>query len=121
MAYHFEQLKKFSYKIFKVNHLSGDGKNLTLNNKDESNNKMVGKIFDLNNKNSTVKKEKEKKEITNEKGHDNNQNTNKYEEPKIVLEPNKKSNIEFFYRLQLYYDDVNKEINLIKLFLLNYI
>ena len=33
---------------------------------------MVGKIFDLNNKNSTVKKEKEKKEITNEKGHDNN-------------------------------------------------
>ena len=72
MAYHFEKMKKFSYTIFKVNHLSGDGMKLTLYNKDESNNKMVGKIFALNNKNSTVKKEKEKKEITNEKGHDNN-------------------------------------------------
>jgi len=110
MSYHYEQLKKFSYKIFKVNHFSGDGKNLTLNNKDESNNKMVGRIFDLNNNNSK-EKEKEKKEKTNINKHDINQNKDKYEEPKIVLEPNKKSHIEFLYRLQLYYDDLNNEIN----------
>ena len=40
MAYHFEQLKKISYKIFKVKHTSLNGNELTLNNNDESNNKI---------------------------------------------------------------------------------
>ena len=75
MSYHYEQLKKFSYKIFKVNHLSGDEMKLTLNNKDESNNKMVGRIFDLNNNNLKEKEneQKEKKEKTNVNRHDINQ------------------------------------------------
>ena len=49
MAYHFEQLKKFSLNIFKVNHISPDGMGLMLNNNGESKNAIVGKIFDLNN------------------------------------------------------------------------
>ena len=40
MVYHFENLKKFSYKIFKVKHTSQDRMKLTLSNNDESKNSL---------------------------------------------------------------------------------
>ena len=110
MSYHFEQLKKISFLIFKVKHTSLNGNELTLKNNDESNNKIIGKIFDLNNnnsKNNNIIEENNKINI-----HNNNHNENKIiEEAKLELDENKKTHLEFLYKLHQYYQELNKEIN----------
>ena len=99
---HFENFEKYSYKIFKVEHSSQDGLKLTLYYNDESKNEFVGRIFNLNNKNSNHKDIKEQNMNVNANVNDINLNKNKIvEEPKIVLVQTNKNHIEFLYRLHL--------------------
>ena len=100
MAYHFEELKKISYKIFKVKHTSLNGNELTLKNMDESKNKIIAKIYELNINNSSNGSNQGMNTQVNL--HNNNHNENKIlEEPKLVLDENKKIHLEFLFKLMI--------------------
>ena len=92
MNNHFDNLKKFTFKIFKLYHTSKNRNELTLLRNDQANHKTAGQIFELryikskqpnsnlaeNNDKNIIQKNVDKKGVQNNKKVDKNKNHEKY-------------------------------------------